>query len=58
MGPAALGKFYLSHASSRQMTATGVFHFYKILSIMSSFWNALSSNLYHGINAISPRYPL
>ena len=42
MGPAALGKFYLSHASSRQMTATGAFRLYKILSIMSSFWNALT----------------
>ena len=42
MGPAAPGKFYLSHASSRQMTATGVFRLHKILSIMSSFWNALA----------------
>ena len=42
MGPAALGKFYLSHTSSRQMTATGEFRFHKILSIMSSFWNALT----------------
>ena len=37
MGPAALGKFDLSHASSRQMKATGAFRFYKILSIVSSF---------------------
>lgn len=58
MGPAALGKFYLSHASSRQMTATGEFRFNKILLIMSSFWNALTLNPYHGIYAISLRFPL